>query len=249
MSKYALITGGTGGIGLATAKELGKAGYSIILNGIDEEQAKSAVKELEDLNVPVDFYLFDVTDETQVAENFKTISEKYDKLDVLVNNAGGLGGRSRFEDMETSFYRKVMALNLDSVFFVSRAAIPLLKKGDNPSIVNFTSIAGWNSGGPGAGIYGTSKAAVTTLTRALAKDLAEYGIRVNAVSPGTIDTPFHQATKEKDIDLFNSWKKNILLQRFGQPEEVATVVEFLVSEKASFLTGEIVQINGGQDFL
>lgn len=249
MSKLAMITGGTGGIGLATAKELGKAGYDIILNGIDEEQAKNALEQLEELGVKVDFYLYDVTNEEAVIDNFEKISEKYGKLDVLINNAGGLGGRSRFEGMKSEFYRKVMALNLDSVFFNTRSAIPLLKKGENPSIVNYTSIAGWNSGGPGAGIYGTSKAAVTTLTRALAKDLAEYGIRVNAVSPGTIDTPFHQAIKESNIEVFNSWKNNILLKRLGEASEVATVIEFLVSEKASFLTGEVIQINGGQSFL
>lgn len=249
MKKYALITGATGGIGLATAKTLGKSGYSIILNGRNKEAGEKAVKELQDLGIEVELYLFDVTNEEQILESFKKISEKYEKLDVLVNNAGGLGGRSRFEGMETSFYRSVLALNLDSVFFVTRSAIPLLKKSDYPSIVNFTSIAGWNSGGPGAGVYGTSKAAVTTLTRALAKDLAEYGIRVNAVSPGTIDTPFHQATKDNNIELFNSWKNNILMKRFGEAEEVASVIEFLVGDKASFLTGEIIQINGGQDFL
>lgn len=248
MKKYALITGATGGIGLATAKTLGKAGYSIILNGRNEEAGKKAVKELENLGIEVDLYLFDVTNEEQILENFAKINEKYEKLDVLVNNAGGLGGRSRFEDMETDFYRSVMALNLDSVFFVTRSAIPLLKKSDYPSIVNFTSIAGWNSGGPGAGVYGTSKGAVTILTRALAKDLAEYGIRVNAVSPGTIDTAFHQETKDKNMELFNSWKNNILLKRFGEAEEVASVVEFLTSDKASFLTGEVIQVNGGQDF-
>ncbi len=249
MSKIAMITGGTGGIGLETAKELGSLGYELIINGIDEEQAISAAEELKKRNIKAEFFMFDVTDEDAVAEGFKKIASKYDKLDVLVNNAGGLGGRSRFEDMETSFYRKVMALNLDSAFFISRAAIPMLKKGENASIINFTSIAGWNSGGPGAGIYGTAKAAVTTLTRALAKDLAEYGIRVNAVSPGTIDTPFHKQIKETNIEVFNSWKNNILLKRIGDPSEVATVIGFLVSEKASFITGEIVQINGGQDFL
>ncbi len=249
MKKYAMITGGTGGIGLATAKTLGAAGYDIIINGIDEEQGRDALKSLGELGVEAELYMFDVTNEDAVNENMDKIVEKYGKLDVLVNNAGGLGGRSRFEDMTTEFYRKVMALNLDSVFFVSRKAIPMLKKSDNPSIINYTSIAAYNSGGPGAGIYGTSKAAVLTMTRAMAKDLAEYGIRVNAVSPGTIDTPFHQATKEKNIDLFNSWKNNILLKRFGQPEEVANVVEFLISEKASFLTGEVIQINGGQAFI
>jgi len=249
MKKVAMITGGTGGIGLATAKALGKSGFDIILNGIDEEQAKYAIKELKELGIGVDFYLYDVTKEEDVLAGFEKICEKYDKIDVLVNNAGGLAGRSRFEGMTTEFYRRVMGLNLDSVFFNTRAAIPLLKKGEYASIVNFTSIAGWNSGGPGAGVYGTAKAAVTTMTRALAKDLAEFGIRVNAVSPGTIDTAFHADIKKKNIDLFNSWKNNILLKRLGQAEEVASVIDFLVSEKASFVTGEIIQINGGQAFL
>ncbi|WP_210411515.1 SDR family NAD(P)-dependent oxidoreductase [Oceanispirochaeta crateris] len=249
MSQYAMITGGTGGIGLAVSRALGKAGYEIILNGIDEAQAKEALESLKADGIKVDFYKYDVTDEKAVLEAFTKINAKYDKLDVLVNNAGGLGGRSRFEEMETSFYRKVMALNLDSVFFHSRAAIPLLKKSENASIITYSSNAAWNAGGPGAGIYGTSKAAVTTLTRALAKDLAEYGIRVNGVSPGTIDTPFHDGIRKTKPEVFASWKNNILMKRLGQPEEVASVIEFLVSEKASFLTGEIIQVNGGQDFL
>ncbi|MEL6483223.1 MAG: SDR family oxidoreductase, partial [Bacteroidota bacterium] len=181
-----------------------------------------------------------------VNENIKNIGEKYGKIDAVINNAGGLGGRSRFEDMTTEFFRGVMALNLDSTFFVSRAAIPYLKKGKNPSIINYTSNAGWNAGGPGAGIYGTSKAAVHTLTRALAKDLAEYNIRVNAVSPGTIDTPFHTQIKSTKPEVFASWKNNIMLGRLGQPEEVASVISFLVSDDAAFMTAETVQIGGGQ---
>ncbi|MGB4826272.1 MAG: SDR family NAD(P)-dependent oxidoreductase [Paracoccaceae bacterium] len=249
MTKYAMITGGTAGIGLATAMTLGRAGYHIVLNGILEDQGKEAVAALKAEGIASDLFIFDVTDENAVTAAFAQIKAKFPKLDVLVNNAGGLGGRSRFEDMETGFFRKVMALNLDSVFFVSRAAIPLLKAAGGASIINFSSNAGWNAGGPGAGVYGTSKAAVTTLTRALAKDLAEYDIRVNAVSPGTIDTDFHANIKATKPEVFASWKNNILMKRLGQPEEVASVIEFLVSEKASFLTGEIVQINGGQDFL
>jgi len=249
VEKVVLITGATGGIGFATAKRLGEKGYTVVLNGIVPELGSKAVEDLTAKGVKAAYYNFDVTNEEAVNKNVKLIGEKYGKIDALINNAGGLGGRSRFEDMSTDFYRKVMALNLDSVFFVTRAAIPYLKKSDDPSIVNFTSIAGWNSGGPGAGIYGTAKAAVTTLTRALAKDLAEYKVRVNAVSPGTIDTPFHQATKEKNIDLFNSWKNNILMKRFGDASEVASVIDFLISDMASFLTGEIIQINGGQAFL
>ena len=165
-----------------------------------------------------------------MTSNIQAIGDKYGKIDVLVNNAGGLGGRSRFEEMTTEFYRFVMALNLDSTFFASRAAIPYLKKSEYASIINYTSIAAWNAGGPGAGIYGTSKAGVQAITRALAKDLAEYGIRVNAVSPGTIDTPFHAQIKSTKPEVFASWKNNILLGKLGEPQEVASVVSFLASK-------------------
>ena len=229
--KVAIITGATGGIGFAVARRLGKDGYTVILNGIEKEEGAKRVKELE---------------AEGIRENITKIGEKYGKIDVLVNNAGGLGGRSRFEDMTTEFYRFVMALNLDSVFFASRAAIPFLKKGDNPTIINYTSNAAWNAGGPGAGIYGTSKAGVHTITRALAKDLAEYGIRVNAVSPGTIDTPFHKQIKSTKPEVFASWANNIMLGRLGQPEDVAGVVYFLASKDAAFITAETIQVGGGQ---
>lgn len=249
MKKVAIITGGTGGIGFSTAKQLGEDGYYIVLNGIVAEEGKARMKELSDLGISAEFKLFDCTNENQVNENIEEIGNRLGKIDVLINAAGGLGGRSRFEGMTTEFYRFVMALNLDSTFFVSRAAIPFLKKSEDPSIINFTSIAGYNAGGPGAGVYGTAKGAVMVMTRALAKDLAEFGIRVNAVSPGTIDTPFHQATKEANPQLFQSWKNNILMKRFGEASEVATVISFLVSSKASFITGETIQVNGGQDLL
>ncbi|KQC29786.1 SDR family NAD(P)-dependent oxidoreductase [Flagellimonas eckloniae] len=244
--KIALITGATGGIGFQVAKRLGKDGYTVILNGIEDEEGAKRVEELTSEGITSEYYGFDVTKEEEVTSNVNTIGEKYGKIDVLVNNAGGLGGRSRFEDMTTEFYRFVMALNLDSTFFASRAAIPFLKKGENPSIINYTSIAGWNAGGPGAGIYGTSKAGVHAITRALAKDLAEYGIRVNAVSPGTIDTPFHAQIKSTKPEVFQSWKNNILLGRLGQPEDVASVISFLVSDDASFMTAETIQVGGGQ---
>ncbi|WP_283637053.1 SDR family NAD(P)-dependent oxidoreductase [Aquaticitalea lipolytica] len=244
--KVAVITGATGGIGFEVAKRLGKDGYTVVLNGIEDQAGAERVKELEKLGIDAEYYGFDVTDEKQVATNINSIGKKYGRIDVLVNNAGGLGGRSRFEDMTTDFYRFVMALNLDSVFFASRAAIPFLKKGDNASIINFTSNAAWTAGGPGAGIYGTSKAGVHSITRALAKDLAEYGIRVNAVSPGTIDTPFHAQIKSTKPEVFASWKDNILLGRLGQPEDVASVISFLASKDASFITAETIQIGGGQ---
>ncbi|TAI48406.1 SDR family NAD(P)-dependent oxidoreductase [Flagellimonas allohymeniacidonis] len=244
--KVTVITGATGGIGFQVAKRLGKEGYTVVLNGIEDEAGTQRVKELTSEGITAEYFGFDVTDEEAVNSNINKIGEKYGKIDALINNAGGLGGRSRFEEMTTEFYRGVMALNLDSTFFVSRASIPFLKKGESASIINYTSIAGWNAGGPGAGIYGTSKAAVHAITRALAKDLAEYGIRVNAVSPGTIDTPFHTQIKSTKPEVFASWKNNILLGRLGQPEEVASVISFLVSDDASFLTAETIQVGGGQ---
>lgn len=244
--KVSIVTGATGGIGFEVAKHLGKEGSTVIINGINDEEGAARLKELTDAGIKAEYLGFDVTDEHAVTANIKAVGDKYGKIDVLVNNAGGLGGRSRFEVMTTEFYRKVMALNLDSVFFASRAAIPYLKKGTHPTIINYTSNAAWNAGGPGAGIYGTSKAGVHTITRALAKDLAEYGIRVNAVSPGTIDTPFHAQIKSTKPEVFASWANNIMLGRLGQPKDVASVVAFLASEDAAFITAETIQIGGGQ---
>ena len=244
--RVAVVTGATGGIGFEVAKRLGKEGYIVVLNGINDKTGAERVKELTAEGMNVEYRGFDVTDENAVNSNIQAIGEKYGKIDVLVNNAGGLGGRSRFEEMTTEFYRSVMALNLDSTFFTSRAAIPFLKKGELPTIINYTSNAGWNAGGPGAGIYGTSKAGVHAITRALAKDLAEYGIRVNAVSPGTIDPPFHAQIKSTKPEVFASWKNNIMLGRLGQPQEVASVVSFLAGKDAAFITAETIQIGGGQ---
>ena len=245
-NKVAIVTGATSGIGFEVAKRLGQDGFTVVLNGIEDAEGANKAAELQAEGISAEYVGFDVTNEDVVNSNIQAIGEKYGKIDVLVNNAGGLGGRQRFEEMTTDFYRKVMALNLDSTFFASRAAIPFLKKGDHPTIINYTSNAGWNAGGPGAGIYGTSKAGVHAITRALAKDLAEYNIRVNAVSPGTIDTPFHAQIKSTKPEVFASWKNNIMLGRLGQPEEVAAVVSFLASDNASFMTAETVQIGGGQ---
>lgn len=245
-NRVAIVTGATSGIGFEVAKRLGKDGFTVIVNGRNDEVGTQKVAELVAAGYTAEYQGFDVTNEKAVTENIKKIGEKYGRIDVLVNNAGGLGGRSRFEVMTTEFYRNVMALNLDSVFFASRAAIPFLKKGEHPSIINFTSNAAWNAGGPGAGIYGTSKAGVHAITRAFAKDLAEYKIRVNAVSPGTIDTPFHKQIKSTKPEVFASWANNILLGRLGQPDDISGVVAFLASKDASFITAETIQIGGGQ---
>ena len=116
--KIALITGATGGIGFAVAQRLGKDGFTVVLNGIEDEAGEKRVKELEAEGITAAYYGFDVTDEEAVNTNIKAIGEKYGRIDALINNAGGLGGRSRFEEMTTEFYRFVMALNLDSTFLL-----------------------------------------------------------------------------------------------------------------------------------
>jgi NAD(P)-dependent dehydrogenase (short-subunit alcohol dehydrogenase family) len=244
--KIALVTGATGGIGFQVAKRLGQDGYTVILSDINDEAGAERLAELTAAGIEAEYVNCDVTNEDSVNAAVAGIGEKHGQINVVVNNAGGLGGRSSVEEMSTEFFRKVMALNLDSVFFVTRAAIPFLKKAENASVINFTSNAGWNAGGPGAGIYGTSKAAVHTFTRALAKELAPAGIRVNAVSPGTIDTPFHAQIKATKPEVFASWANSIMLGRLGQPEEVAGVISFLASKDASFITAETIQIGGGQ---
>lgn len=242
----ALITGATAGMGLATAEVLGKAGYEIIITDRDDSKKEEAIKLLEELGVKVTFYQCDATSEEEVNGMFKELGKTIDSIDILVNNVGGLGGRCSISDMTTEFMRGVMALNFDSLFFTTIAAVPFLKKGTNASIVNYSTIAVVSGGGPGASIYSASKGAVQSFTRGLAKDLAEFNIRVNAVSPGTIDTAFHAATDRKIIE---SWKSSILMNRLGESSEVASVIEFLASEKASYITGEIIQINGGQAFI
>ena len=245
--KIALITASTGGIGLSVAKTLGVIGYTVVINGIDEKQGKAALEELKGLGVESELYMADVTKETEVDAMVKYVGEKYGRIDTLINNAGGLGGRESFEELTTDFYRRVMALNLDSTVFATRAAIPYLKNSkNNPSVINYTSIAAYNGGGPGAGIYAAAKGAKLTITKSMAKELIKYGIRVNAISPGTIDTAFRSATNR---ELMESWKSGIAIGRFGDSSEVASVIEFLVSEKASYLVGEVIQINGGQAYL
>lgn len=244
MERVVLITGGTRGIGLAAAKKFAEKGDLVAINGNNEERGHEAVKELKDAGYAVWYFKADVTKETEVMRLVSSVLEHFGRLDVLVNNAGGLLGRKSIEGMETVHWNRVMDLNLNSAFYASRSAIPFLKESKG-SIINVTSIAAYMGGGPGAAAYAVSKSGLLAFTRGLAKELIPFGVRVNAVSPGTIDTDFHSSTSR---DLLDSWVKGIPARRLGKAEDVANVICFLASPEAEYLVGEVIQVNGGQDF-
>jgi 3-oxoacyl-[acyl-carrier protein] reductase len=163
---------------------------------------------------------------------------------VLVNNAGSLIERRKLSGMTEELWDRVMDVNLKSVYLVSLAVLPLMKRQGRGRIINMTSVAARNGGGPGSVAYATAKGGVSTLTRAMAKELVSENILVNAVAPGVITTPFHDRFTPPDVR--ENLKNTIPMGREGTPEETAGVVAFLASPAAEYLVGEIIEVNGGQ---
>ena len=165
-------------------------------------------------------------------------------LDLLVNNAGDLIRRQGLGEMSEELWREVIDLNLSSVFFVTQAAAPGIVERGRGAIVNVSSISAWNGGGPGALAYAAAKGGLVTLTKALAKELAPKGVRVNAVAPGLIgETGFHDRLTPPAV--FESVAKTIPLGRAGTPAEVGEVIAFLCGPESAYLTGETIEVNGG----
>jgi 3-oxoacyl-[acyl-carrier protein] reductase len=243
-NKVALVTGASKGIGKATAVELGRSGAAVVVNyHTDHAGARDTVKQIEDLGQTALAVQADVSQEQEVRQLFTETMKRFDQLDILVNNAGSLIERRSNETMDEDLWDRVMEVNVKSTMLCSREAIPLMKKRSYGRIINLTSIAARNGGGPGASAYSTSKAAVLTYTKGLAKELAEFGILVNAVAPGVIATPFHD--QFSTAEMRSRFAASTPLKREGTPEEVAYVILFLASDFASFLVGETVEINGG----
>ncbi len=169
--------------------------------------------------------------------------EKLGPIDILVNNAGSLVERVTFEKMTEALWDEVMDLNLKSAMLATQAVAPAMIERKQGTVINIVSIAGRNGGGPGAGAYATAKGGLITLTKAQAKELAPHGIRVNAVSPGVIDTPFHEVFSTPEM--IANFVKGIPMGRVGKSEEVANVIAFLASDAASYITGETIEVNGG----
>jgi 3-oxoacyl-[acyl-carrier protein] reductase len=171
------------------------------------------------------------------------IEEHYGRLDILVNNAGSFVNRLTLAEMTEEVWDRVMEVNLKSVYLCSQAVLPMMKRQGGGRIVNMTSISARNGGSPNSVAYSTAKGGISTLTRAMARELITEGIRVNAVAPGRIDTPLHdQFTPDEKRE---KAARGIPLGREGTPEEVVGAVLFLTSSEADYIVGEIIEVNGG----
>jgi NAD(P)-dependent dehydrogenase (short-subunit alcohol dehydrogenase family) len=244
-NRTALITGASSGIGAATARLFAKLGARVAIgynrNAAGAAAVQNSIQQSGGTAVAIQAEMLRAAEITWLVQE---TAAKLGPIDILVNNAGSLVERVTFVEMTEARWDEVIDLNLKSALLATQAVVPGMTERKHGSIVNIVSIAGRNGGGPGAGAYATAKGGLITLTKALAKEFAPLGIRVNAVSPGVIDTPFHEAFST--AEMMANFVKGIPLGRVGTSEEVANVIAFLVSDAASFVTGETIEVNGGQ---
>jgi len=244
--KVAIVTGGTRDIGRAISVRLAKEGAKVVANYFNsEENAKITMQEMEAVGGTGIIVKGDMTKKADVDNLIKETTAAFgENIAIVVNNAGGLVARKTIDAMDEAFFNKVMFLNLNSTFLVSQAALPYM--GDGGSIVNIASQAGRDGGGGGSLAYATSKGAVITFTRGLAKEVGPKGIRVNSLCPGMIATKFHDDFTKDEV------RKKVEgmtpLRRQGSAEEIANTVACLASSETSFMTGANVDINGGLAF-
>ena len=242
-SKVALVTGGARDIGRATSLRLAVLGASVVVNyrsnKADADETLRLIAEAGGKAVAVQ------ADVTVAADVDRLVNEACaaftGKVDILVNMAGGLVARKTIAEMDEAFWDHVIALNLKTVFLVTKAVVPHMP--DGGAIVNVSSQAARDGGGGGASAYATAKAGVSNFTRATAKELGPRRIRVNAVAPGMINTTFHDTFTRPEI------RQRVAgmtpLGREGRPEEVADLIAYLASDRSSFINGESIEINGG----
>lgn len=245
-AQRAIVTGASTGIGRAIAIALARAGADVAIHyGSSRKEADETARAVESHGRRAVLVQADFRDPTAAGKAVEAAVQALGApIDILVNNAGSLVGRSAVEEMDAELWQEVIALNLSSVFFATKAALPYL--GDGARIVNVSSVAARHGGGPGAFAYAAAKGGVMTLTRGLAKELASRNIRVNAIAPGVIETPFHD--KFSTPEQLETFRKGIPLGRLGTSEECAGAVLYLVSPLASYVTGQSIDINGGQWF-
>jgi len=243
--KVALVTGASSGIGAATARLLAAQGARVAVGF--HQNRKGAIEVLESIAAAGGTAVAAVGDFRKTGEIRSVIDQvvkEFGPIGILVNNAGSLVKRLPIREVTEELWDDIMDLNLKSAVFASRAVAASMMERRAGVIVNVVSIAGHNGGGPGAGPYATAKAGLNSFTKSLAKELAPYGVRVNAISPGVIATPFHEVFSTPEM--IAGFVKTIPLGRVGKPEECASVIAFLASDAASYIVGETIEINGGQ---
>lgn len=244
--KVAIVTGGARDLGRAISVRFAQEGAKVVVNYFDNpEDAKETLKMIEETGSEGIIVQGDMTKAADVKRLFDTAVEKYGKeIHALVNVVGGIVGRKTITEQDEAWYDFLMDVNMRSVFLCTREAVPYMSAG--ATIVNFSSLAARDGGGPGASMYATAKGAVMTFTRSMAKELGPKGIRVNSLAPGTIATSFH--------DRFNTpenrerLKATYALRREGEAKEVADLVIYLSSDQSSYITGTNIDINGGSFF-
>lgn len=243
--KTALVTGASRGIGAAAAIQLARAGCANVIVQYNSyaEGAGAVMREIaragaQGLAVQADFSAME-----GVHKLLAAVRESGLDVDVLINNAGSLLKRAKLAELDEETYDAVMTLNAKSVWFMTRALAPaMIRKGEG-IVVNVSSIAARNGGGPGATVYAASKAAVSAMTKGLAKELAPQGIRVNAISPGTVDNYFHEVFSTREV--LEGVVKMTPAGRLGTNEEMADLILFLCSPQAAYIHGQTIEINGG----
>ena len=239
--KVAIVTGATRGIGRAIALELAKEGADVSFNYLkNSEQAKILVKEINSLGRKALSEGVDISDFAKVKEFVEKTKNTFGRLDILINNAGIIIDKALMM-MDEQDWRKVIDTDLNGAFNATRACIVTFLKQKSGQIVNISSVSGI-IGSARQTNYSASKAGIIGFTKALAKEVAEYNIRVNAVAPGYIQTDMLNSLKDEQKEKL---KKFIPLGRFGKPEEIARVVLFLLSDAAQYITGEVITVDGG----
>jgi 3-oxoacyl-[acyl-carrier protein] reductase len=242
----AIVTGASTGIGRATAIALAEAGADVAVHyGTSRKEAEETAHAVESHRRRAVIAQGDFRDPEATRKSVEAaVAALGAPVDILINNAGSLIARAPLDQMDAELWQEVIALNLSSVFFATKAALPHL--GPGARIVNVSSISARHGGGPGAFAYAAAKGGVMSLTRGWAKELAPRNIRVNLIAPGVIDTPFHE--RFSTPELLETFRKSIPLGRLGTPEECAGAILYLVSPLASYVTGQSIDINGGQWF-